>query len=37
MPERSFAYYWTDSLKLCRLHLPSGRLERVKNLPSDIR
>jgi serine/threonine protein kinase/Tol biopolymer transport system component len=36
VPERSFAYYWTDSLKLCRLHLPSGRLERVKNLPSDI-
>ena len=37
LPERDFAYCWPDSLGFSRLYLPSGRLERVANLPPDIR
>jgi hypothetical protein len=37
LPERSFIYCWVDSLGFSRLHLPSGRLERIANLPTGIR
>ena len=37
LPERDFVYCWPDSLGFCRLYLPSGRLERVANLPPDVK